>query len=229
MNEKLRLHPSADSDPSQIKPVLCTEESFRADLETFDLWTAKVDLAFRQATASHRFKIRDSGQPYLEEHIFPVSHDILDYLRAKGEPPFIQERGVIVALLHDTVEDDKDFDLNDCESKFGLEISRLVYPLTKYGLNRDIYIKKIENAPMMVQAIKIFDRINNLRCSISLAQPMNALPKDVLKLERYAYESLIAYLPIASLIIDDKLYDTLNDLIITAQGVLEGKANIYEQ
>jgi (p)ppGpp synthase/HD superfamily hydrolase len=222
--ETSRIGPEADD--SFVEIPLYSAEVFRSDLESMGLWTEKVELAFDQATTSHLFKKRDSGRPYLDEHIFPVAHDVLDYLRSKDSPIREQEKGVVVALLHDTVEDDEDFDLADCEAVFGLEISRLIYPLTKFGIDREIYIRKIENAPELDQIIKTFDRINNLRCSIALAQTSVANPDVINKLERYTYETARSYLSIAGLVLDQELYDTLKNLIDQARAVLIEKGDI---
>jgi (p)ppGpp synthase/HD superfamily hydrolase len=194
-------------DPSELSLPFLSIEDLEARLREDRLWGDLPFRAMERAVKSHGQKTRDSGQPYLDEHIFPVTADVLDYLQQKGRSRHKQQVAAIGTILHDTVEDDPNFDLRQCEQDFSLEVSRLIYPLTKYGINKDIYYKKLDNAPREAQYIKLFDRINNLRCSIVLATKM---PQ---KLTDYTAETQAHYLPLADQLFDKTIYEKMRNLV----------------
>jgi (p)ppGpp synthase/HD superfamily hydrolase len=209
------MYETAESTPDieLLEVPFCHADQLIAKLGSIGILTDRVELAFEQALESHNDKNRDSGRPYLDEHIFPVTNDVLEYLRHKNSPPFEQEVAVTVSLLHDTVEDDEGFDLAGCEQKFGSDISKLVYPLTRYGIDHAIYISKITNAPKIAQIIKLFDRLNNLTCSVVLAQNGDPATSNIEKLKRYTEETNDEYLPIANLLFDKDIYGRLYKLV----------------
>jgi guanosine-3',5'-bis(diphosphate) 3'-pyrophosphohydrolase len=196
-----------------------TSQDMEQRLQTEGLWTPRVELAMTQALDSHYGKLRDDGRPYLDEHVFPVSKDVLEYMLQRGKSPHYIEPVLIASLLHDTVEDDENYEIEQCQLAFGKQVSVLVYILTKYGpklgepgverqkIGHDIYMKKLFNAPKDAQVIKLFDRINNLTCSILLAS------RNPDKLRRYTLETETDYLPLADLLLDKSFYSRLNSLV----------------
>ncbi len=203
-----------------------TSEELEATFRGYGIWSERLELAFQQALTSHQFKTRDSGQPYLDEHIFPVALDVVDYLRQKGESLRVQELAATVSLLHDTVEDDPDFDFPQCEQLFGSDVSKLVYPLTKIGVNKDIYIQKLINAPELDQIIKLCDRVNNLKCSIVLAQKPRPQARHIDKLKDYTEETQQFYLHIADLLLDKDLYWQLQNLVTQSHALLRSESEV---
>jgi (p)ppGpp synthase/HD superfamily hydrolase len=204
-----------DGKEEALEHPFCSSEELEQRLKSADLWTPLIVSALEQALSSHRNKTRDSGRPYLDEHIFPVAMEVLEYLRQRGKSTAIQEPVVAASLLHDTVEDDENFDLEQCEDTFGLAVSTLVYPLTKIGVEHDIYIAKIANAPKYAKVIKLIDRVNNLQCSVLLA---NTMPH---KLSKYTQETEESYLPIADLLLDKELYERIHSLVNLAHTALQ--------
>lgn len=162
------------------------------ELANRGLLSDNTELAIAQALRSHATKQRDSGRPYTEEHIFPVTFEVVrylgDYLR---QPRLTVGQAAIAALLHDAPEDDPNFTIEDCEEMFSLDISKLVYPLTRIGKIKDIYDKKIANANWLARVIKLADRRNNLSSSITVSE------EHPEKLVKYTEETERVYLPIA--------------------------------
>jgi (p)ppGpp synthase/HD superfamily hydrolase len=205
------MYETGEKKPENIvlEVPYCTAERIIDILHIDGIWSERIELAFGQAVETHQAKTRDNGGPYLDEHIFPVTNDVLEYLRYKNESDKVKELAVTVALLHDTVEDDPNIDLVDCERTFGREVSKLVYPLTRYGIDHGIYIQKIFNAPELDKIIKLFDRLNNLTCSVLLAQKTNPTEKSMQKLARYTEETANEYLPIADQLLDKQIFNRL--------------------
>jgi (p)ppGpp synthase/HD superfamily hydrolase len=214
-----------EQEDSPWEAPFCTSEQITQRLQEAGVWSERTRLAMQQAYDSHSDKYRDSGRTYLEEHVFPVTLDVLEDFRRRGKPLSEQEVGVVASLLHDTIEDDPTFSILDCEQKFGRDVSRLVYPLTKYEhapiggtpkpLAQDIYFHKLLNASTNAQRIKLFDRRNNLTCSIVIA------PKRLDKLSRYVNETAAYYLPLADLLLDKSLYNDLQELVKVGYATLE--------
>jgi len=173
------------------------EPGVRAIIEERGLLTPLVDLAIRQAIRSHGSQLRDNGDPYLSQHIFPVAVDYLDYaLEHRSDSPAEAESGVVVALLHDTVEDDRKFPLTLCRKKFGSEITEAVWRLSKLDEDNVPYMNKLWEGSLTVKAVKIADRINNLLSSEAM------LPDRYEKLVKYLAESKTHYMPLAESIPD---------------------------
>jgi (p)ppGpp synthase/HD superfamily hydrolase len=110
--------------------------------------------------------------PYLEQHVYPVALE----LSLSGQDA---EDGIVVALLHDVLEDCHTIDRDDLEAIFGEHIANAVLTLTKpWARERELepatdrererreaaYFAAIQGAPELVQRVKVFDRLNNLAC-----------------------------------------------------------------
>lgn len=135
-----------------------------------------LDRAVLQAVESHGRQLRDDGNPYLEQHIFPVTYElILAYESARETPSEYQLAG---GLLHDVIEDDPEIDGDEFVARFGLKLYNIVRPLTKpdYRLfdgatadeqknARDgSYTQGIRIASFETRMVKLADRLNNLQC-----------------------------------------------------------------
>ena len=115
---------------------------------------------------------------------------------------------VILALLHDTMEDDKNFNIVNCRKDFNDEICKNVQKLTKDGKNfrnysgdnvyiyellkffcNKEYIENIKDASEVCKIVKLEDRINNLQCT----KKVGASPKNM----RYIMESATLFVSMA--------------------------------
>lgn len=63
--------------------------------------SSNVLQALELAELVHKQQIRDDGMPYLEQHIYPIICEVHTYFL---ETPVL-ETAVIVALLHDVLEE----------------------------------------------------------------------------------------------------------------------------
>ena len=119
-------------------------------------------LAF--AAEAHEGQVRKSGEPYIY-HPIEVAKILVSY--------HADEKAVIAALLHDTVEDTH-VEMTDIRKHFGAEVALLVDGVTK--LDKISYSSKeeqqIENIRKMLLAmakdirvilIKLADRLHNMR------------------------------------------------------------------
>lgn len=150
-----------------------------------------IDKAFKIANEAHWNLRRQSGEPYILHPIAVakiVNHEI--GLGAKS---------VVVALLHDVVED-TEYNLEDVEREFGPKIASLTDGLTKIS---DTYHKEkssslqAENFRKMlltisddlrVILIKIADRLHNMRT-------LDSMPEH--KKIKVAGETIYLYAPLA--------------------------------
>jgi (p)ppGpp synthase/HD superfamily hydrolase len=195
------------SAPSQLSLPHASAEELHTRLQTNGLWTPLVERALSQAVDSHSLKTRDSGNPYLEEHIYPVTLEVMGYMLDRGKSQERQETAVVATILHDTVEEDPSFEIEHCQRTYGRAVSRLVYPLTKYGIDKDIYVAKLGNAPKDARRVKLFDRINNLLCSIVLIEDQTD------KTRRYVHDTEQNYMPIARSLVDRYFAERLGNLV----------------
>jgi len=142
-------------------------------INKYGLSTPLVKKALTQAAKSHSKQMRDSGKPYLEEHIYSIVKELILNL---SKNKYIEDL-VVVALLHDTLEDDENFTEKICKDKFPSKIFNYLKPLTKkkkeniptlperkkYEINKRLN-KYIKSAPYVVRIIKLADRFNSLQC-----------------------------------------------------------------
>ena len=84
--------------------------------------------AIKQAKKSHGSQIRRTGQPVLEQHIYPITISVIEHeiaAKRKVAPPIVAG-----ALLHDVMDDDRNMPHELFRNKFGEEVYNIVYPLT---------------------------------------------------------------------------------------------------
>lgn len=154
-----------------------TKDELLILLKENNLLTPKVQKAISQAQKSHENQKRDSGTPYLEEHIYPVTFSIAE--KYQYDPRV--ETILIVALLHDAPEDDLSFTLDICEKEFGVEIVELIRPLVKAYKLKGLHLKEHQKYDFyrsfmanlnfsndITKIVKLEERLNNMQSTLSL-------------------------------------------------------------
>lgn len=140
-------------------------------LKTLDVWSELTTEAFALAESVHRDQLRASGGPYLDEHVYPVTANVARYL--SGRTADDGASTVIVALLHDTIEDSDSVTEQIVNDRFGTlvasQVSILTKPEKRPGATAELaddaetrYVEGILAADFAVRVIKVFDRLNNL-------------------------------------------------------------------
>ncbi len=115
--------------------------------------------AYNLASQSHEGQLRKSGEPYFNHCV-----EVLKILH--NEWGIRDEKYLIAALLHDTVED-TGITLNQIKTKFGEEVAELVEGATKLneGTDKDTLSKVLSKTYLNpgVAVIKLADRLHNTR------------------------------------------------------------------
>ena len=168
---------------------------------------ALIDKAYELAAKAHSKQVRYSGQPYI---IHPIA--VAQILAQLG----MDTASIIVALLHDTVED-TDVTVDKIKALFNEEIALLVDGVTKLG-KVSLSTKEeqqAENVRKMLLAmsqdirviiIKLADRIHNMR-TLNFMRPQKRRDK--------ALETLEIYAPIAHRLGIRTMKEELEDLAIS--------------
>tara|TARA_R110002073_G_scaffold72537_1_gene177381 strand:+ start:375888 stop:378110 length:2223 start_codon:yes stop_codon:yes gene_type:complete len=147
--------------------------------------------AFDVAVDAHKDQRRKTGEPYIF-HPIAVAKIVANEIG-------LGAISIAAALLHDVVEDSKDYTFDDIEQLFGETIARVVNGLTKIShLSKEQNVSiQAENFRKMlltlnddvrVILIKIADRLHNM-------QTMGAMPVD--KQLKISSETLYIYAPLA--------------------------------
>ncbi len=190
--------------PSITKKDLLTQMS---ELKYSD----EVKKAFQIAAKAHKGQVRDAGGKYLNEHIYCVTSML--YEGFKNDKDI--ENLVILALLHDSVEDGG-VKISLLEKVFGKEIANNVSLLTKtpeeeeqsqtqdqkYMVTQNYLNRLSENRQAVI--VKMYDRISNI----------NSITKDTVALKpekymRYLKETKNLYIPLAKKYELKKIVSTL--------------------
>src|SRR3989344_3645022 len=187
-------------------PEKMTEEQLLSQINRSTL----IIEALQQAKQSHRNQYREDNQPYLTEHIYPVTKMVIDYYGNS-----IKDEIIAADLLHDALEDDPAMTDKIFLSLFGDAIYKMVKPLTKpngpKGLGdiekRKIvnkkYFEQLKKAPKETKIIKIIDRINNLYWAHTFGDKM---------IKQYIDETENFYLPFAR-DVDEMLHKEMKRLL----------------
>ena len=147
--------------------------------------------AFEVSLDAHKDQRRKSGEAYIF-HPLAVATIVAEQIG-------LDATSIAAALLHDVVEDSKDYTIADIEQMFGEAVARIVDGLTKISsLKKEMDIsQQAENFRKMlltlnddvrVIIIKIADRLHNM-------QTMDAMRPD--KQVKIASETLYIYAPLA--------------------------------
>ncbi|GGW66346.1 GTP pyrophosphokinase [Winogradskyella epiphytica] len=147
--------------------------------------------AFDVAVDAHKDQRRKSGEAYI---FHPIA-----VARIVAQEIGMDATSIAAALLHDVVEDNPDYTIDDIEQLFGKTVARIVDGLTKIAsLKKDMDVSlQAENFRKMlltlnddvrVIIIKIADRLHNM-------QTMDSMRDD--KQVKIASETLYIYAPLA--------------------------------
>ena len=121
-----------------------------------------VKRAYSFAKKKHKGQLRDNGEEYII-HPINVAKIIIEY-------KYCEDIDILVAsaLLHDTIEDTYT-SIKELVEKFGEVIASLVIELTSAKVasrleGKDVYLsKKMQNMTNYALAIKLADRLDNVR------------------------------------------------------------------
>ena len=164
----------------------------------------KIIEAYKFAEDAHKGIVRKSGEPYII-HPLAVSEILInnnmDYAT------------IMAGLLHDVVED-TNYNLDDIKEKFGDDVAKLVYGVTKIdnltlekeNLTEADSIKRLLIAmgdDVRVIFIKLADRLHNMRT-------IEFLPRE--KQLKMANETIELFIPIAERIGVRKIRSELQEL-----------------
>ena len=150
---------------------------------------ARIDKAYQFACEKHAGQFRKSGEPYIV-HLIEVAYIVTECN--------VGPTTIIVALLHDTVEDCQ-VTLEELANIFSPEVANMVDALTKIKAlskrkdkeflaesHRKIFIAMSRDVRVII--VKLADRLHNMRT-------LDFMPED--KRKRIATETLEVYAPIA--------------------------------
>lgn len=193
--------------------VVCREELIDI-VSGLDLWSDRVPGAIALAESVHAHQRRAGGGPYLEEHVFPVTANVACFLAGHERPA--AKDAVIVALLHDTIEDSTTVGEEMIEAQFGEAIARRVAILTKpakrsatsEGHSEDEesrYAASVRAADFVTRTVKVLDRLNNL-AAVHEREPERR--------RRYLDETRMHYIELAESV-DRSLAALMRDLLST--------------
>ncbi|MCE1187599.1 MAG: bifunctional (p)ppGpp synthetase/guanosine-3',5'-bis(diphosphate) 3'-pyrophosphohydrolase [Ignavibacteria bacterium] len=178
-------------------------EICKRNLQACDVQLIKK--AYEYAAIAHSEESRQSNEPYLT-HPLAVAKILAE------EIPF-DDVSIVCALLHDVVENNKDYTIDSIKKAFGLEISIIVDGLTKVqNIFKGSEIDQAENYRKLLMSItkdvrviivKFADRLHNMRT-------LEFLPPD--KRKRIAQETMEIYAPLAHRFGLGKLKWELEDL-----------------
>lgn len=111
--------------------------------------TCTLEQAIQVAAEAHKGQTDKAGEPY-------ILHPLRVMLRGRTEA----ER--IVGVLHDVVEDSKDWSLHRLSNLFRSELVAAVSTLTKReGEPYEAFIARIASASVLARRVKIFDLQDN--------------------------------------------------------------------
>jgi len=169
-------------------PVL--EKELIDHIKTIGFYTPLVQKAFDVAESSQGQQRTIDDTSYLENHLFPVAVDILG--NYDGDEI---ENIIVIALLHDVLEDDPEMTEDKLSKLFPEYIVESVKTLTRQEpeISKQQYMQKITESDYEIQIIKLADRIVNLELVERLRE---SHPE---KFKGYLKETKDLFLPLAKL------------------------------
>ena len=164
---------------------------------------SKILTAYDFAREHHEGQSRKSGEPYIT-HPTAVACILTDM--------YMDADTICAGLLHDTIEDCKDVDRELLDNTFNPTIGLLVDGVTKIKHDDpketdEEYLYKILTSftlDIRIILIKLADRLHNMRTL--------KYHDDKGKIQRIAFETLMIYVPIASLLGHYTIKTELEDL-----------------
>ena len=123
--------------------------------------------ALNFATEAHRGQARKhTGEEYIT-HPIAVADLVEEFLDNEGTSEKDVQTAIMVALLHDTVED-TDITIDDIRNNFGDEVAKGVFYLTDPPVfvgnrktRKALTVARLTDAPRWVRIIKRFDIMHN--------------------------------------------------------------------
>jgi (p)ppGpp synthase/HD superfamily hydrolase len=117
----------------------------------------QVKRAYELALVAHRGQVRDEGAPY-------IVHPVRVAASLVQEVEVYSPELVCAALMHDVIEDSP-ITRMEIEAKFGADVARVVWLLTKFEeVSLKDYLDAIEAAASTgAPLVKLCDRLDNLR------------------------------------------------------------------
>jgi len=203
-----------------MKVPYTTKGRLVKSIKNFSAMTPLIRRAIAQAVKTHKNQARDDGGPYLEQHIYPIAIDIINYYKSEYPDDKVPENLIAGALLHDTLEDDTEITKKQFIKLFGEEVYGIVHPLTKpehdpgmsqkdmIALNKSLWINVISKGGYCL-LIKLADRTNNMESFYAFKN------LDFPKFYRYMQEVEEQYLPYAKKNNDyfyKRLFDVISEL-----------------
>lgn len=135
--------------------------------------TNTITKAARFARVAHGGQKRDlTGDPYIR-HPARVASRVTMLDKSLGDDVTATEQMIVAAWLHDVVEDTPT-SIEQVQKEFGLIVASFVtwltneftskrHPKTKRVQRKELELTRLREAPEEVRAIKLLDRIDNLR------------------------------------------------------------------
>ncbi|QSH39391.1 HD domain-containing protein [Candidatus Kaiserbacteria bacterium] len=157
MTEKMPFLDQVENKETFFRRVSCL-------FPTLDYRYKLIEEAYADAKDAFRGKKRESGERYFE-HLRAVALILMEYLRIKDHEL------IIVALLHDIVEDCPDWTIDRVAVKYGERVALLVEWMSKPSVEEfdgdknernQMYHGRFESAPREFFLIKLSDRLHNL-------------------------------------------------------------------
>lgn len=127
-----------------------------------------IYMAYAIARFCHLNQKRDEGTPYIV-HPLRVSLYLIETFQFSDHffksQNITKEEALIIALLHDTIEDFGGTTAQFIEEEFGTHMLEMIQFLTKSNKDNSntIYYDELKKAPEIVKIIKLLDRLDNLR------------------------------------------------------------------
>ena len=177
-----------------------TKKAIVEELKKNNLMSPLIRKAIKQVIKTHSKQKRDNGSPYIEQHLYPVVHEIIQYYKDEKPKEIISKEIIAGALLHDVLEDDKKLNDNKFISLFGPEVYSIVKTLTKpphdgytpntvMSLINNMVWENVKKSDEKIIIIKLADRTNNMESFFGLDNI------NTPKVHRYIEEVTKEYLP----------------------------------
>ncbi len=159
-------------------PKYLTEKELVKYIKERVPFSERVKSAISQAKKSHENQTREDGQPYLNEHIYPVTKLAIDYFDKN-----LTEELISSVILHDVLEDDAEMTDSIFKEKFGDGIFSTVKQLSKPIVDGDTeterrekankaYFENLRKASHNAKIIKLLDRIDNLFWAMTFGEEL---------------------------------------------------------
>jgi (p)ppGpp synthase/HD superfamily hydrolase len=174
------------------RPAGCSELEQRLLRQVDEKIHPVIKRALAVMYHAHRDQLREEGLAY-------ATHPLSAALIAVEELGMRDAREIVTTLLHDVLEDDFETTPAELTEKFGHEIGTAVMQLTKMykrdGTQRQLGLKRyydgLQTAPEWVRAVKLCDRIHNIRT-------LNGSGRGTTKIVSYTRETREKLLPLAT-------------------------------